>query len=174
MLKVLAAQSGQLLNVSALSRETNISQPTLYKYISLLEETFIIKRVTPFSHSPSVEISKNPKIFFLDSGLQSLLWLGDFQSTLLGNILETNIFSELVKLYGRGNINFWRTKSGQEVDFVITTNNQTLPIEVKTTFPPSLPRALKNFLSKYNLSQHRVVALSGTKSLPDYIWPWEI
>lgn len=174
MLKVLAAQSGQLLNISALSRETNISQPTLHKYVSLLEETFIIKRVTPFSHSPSVEISKNPKIFFLDSGLQSLLWLGDFQSTLLGNILETNIFSELVKLYGRGNINFWRTKSGQEVDFVITAHNQVLPIEVKTTFPASIPRALKNFSSKYNPSQHRVVALSGTKSLPDFIWPWEI
>lgn len=174
MLKVLSSQSGQLLNVASLSRETNISQPTLHKYLSILEETFIIKRVTPFSRSPSVEISKNPKIFFLDTGLQSLLWLGNFAPTILGNILETNIFSELVKRYGRGTIHFWRTKSGQEVDFVITTNNQILPIEVKKTFPTLLPRGLKNFLEKYTPKQYRIVSLSDTKYLPSSIWPWEI
>lgn len=174
MLKVLSSQSGQLLNVASLSRETGISQPTLLKYLSILEETFVIKRVTPFSRSPSVEISKNPKVFFLDSGLQSLLWLGDFPPAILGNIFETNVFSELVKRYGRGNIRFWRTKSGQEVDFIIINQNQPLPIEVKITFPSSVPRGLQNFLSKYKPGHHRVVALSGTKSIPNSIYPWEI
>lgn len=174
MLKVLSSQSGQLLNIASLSRETGISQPTLLKYLSILEETFVIKRITPFSHSPSVEISKNPKVFFLDSGLQSLLWLGDFPPTILGNIFETNVFSELVKRYGRVNIRFWRTKSGQEVDFIVINQNQPLPIEVKITFPSLVPRGIQNFLSKYKSGHHRVIALSGTKSIPNSIYPWEI
>lgn len=174
MLKILASQSGQLLSMKALSNEVDLSFVTVQKYISILEETYIIKLISPYSHSPSVEISKNPKIYFYDSGLLSILWLNNFQDTIIGNVFETNVFSELVKQYGRGNIHFWRTKSGQEVDFIITTNNQILPIEVKTTFPTSLPHGLQNFLSKYHPSQHRVVALSGIKSLPNFIWPWEI
>ena len=175
MLKVLAAQSGQLLNVSALSRETNISQPTLHKYLSILEETFIIKRIVPFSHSPSVEISKNPKIFFLDSGLQSLLWLGNFPTTLLGTIFETNVFSELVKLYGRGSIRFWRTKSGQEIDFVVEkTPGSLLPIEVKTNFQHFSPRTIRSFQNKYNTQDWKVIGLAGKKQSKNHIFPWEI
>lgn len=174
MLKVLSSQSGQLLNVASLSRETNISQPTLYKYLSLLEETFIIKRITPFSHSPSVEISKNPKIFFLDSGLQSLLWLGNFQSTMLGTILETNVFSELVKQYGRGNINFWRTKSGQEIDFILNLPSRLIAIEVKTNFQQFNARAMESFCGKYKTQDWKVVGLEGKKSSAHYCFPWEI
>lgn len=174
MLKVLSSQSGQLLNVASLSRETNISQPTLYKYLSILEETFIIKRITPFSHSPSVEISKNPKIFFLDSGLQSLLWLGDFRSTMLGTILETNVFSELVKKYGRENINFWRAKSGQEIDFILNLPSRLTAIEVKTNFQQFNGRAMESFCRKYKIPDWKVVGLNGDKTSKHFIFPWEI
>ena len=155
MLKVLSFQSGQLLNIAALSRETGISQPTIHKYLSILEETFIIKLITPYSHSPSVEISKNPKIFFLDSGLQSLLWLDGFAPTLLGNILETNIFSELVKLHGRHNIHFWRTKSGQKIDFIL---------DLPTGLTPT----------KYKSKPGLVVALLGTPKDQYYLYPWQL
>jgi len=173
-LKVLSSQSGQLLNVASLSRETGISQPTLHKYLSILEETFIIKRITPFSHSPSVEISKNPKIFFLDSGLQSLLWLGNFPPTLLGNLLETNVFSELVKLYGRHDIHFWRTKSGQEIDFILDLPPHLLPIEVKTNFQQYSSKHLAQFATKYQSKPGIVVALLGTPKNQYYLYPWQL
>lgn len=174
MLKVLSSQSGQLLNVAALSRETGISQPTIYKYLSILEETFIIKRVTPYSHSPSVEISKNPKIFFLDSGLQSLLWLDSFPSTLLGNILETNVFCELVKLYGRQNIRFWRTKSGQEIDFILDLPPSLVPLEVKTNFQQYSSKHLAQFANKYRSYPGKVVALLGHPQTEHYLYPWQL
>lgn len=174
LLHILAYQSGQLINYNSICTETKLSYPTLQKYLSILEETYIIKLLHPFSHSPSIEISKNPKIFFFDSGLQTLLWLGHFQNSIQGNIFETNIFGELVKRYGRSPIQFWRTKNGTEVDFVITNQNQPFPIEIKTTFPTFLPHGLKNFLSKYNPKQYHVVSLLGTKHLPNFIWPWEI
>ena len=175
MLKVLASQSGQILNVAALSRETTISQSTLHKYLSILEETFVIKRVTPFSHSPSVEISKNPKIFFLDSGLQSLLWFGNFQTTLLGNVFETNVFSELVKKYGRRNIHFWRNKQQKEIDFIIEKDDLSiLPIEVKTNFAQFSLKSINNFLKKYKLDKFNVVGLEGRKDKDYFKYPWEI
>ena len=175
MLKVLASQSGQILNVAALSRETTISQSTLHKYLSILEETFVIKRVTPFSHSPSVEISKNPKIFFLDSGLQSLLWFGNFQTTLLGNVFETNVFSELVKVYGRNNIHFWRNKQQKEIDFIVEMDDLSiLPIEVKTNFAQFSLKSINNFLKKYKLDKFNVVGLEGRKDKDYFKYPWEI
>ena len=174
LLKVLAAQSSQILDISSLSRETTISFATLQKYLSILEETFVIKRVNPYSKSPSVEVSKNPKIFFLDSGLQSILWLNNFQSTILGSILETNIFAELMKKHGRQNIYFWRTKTHLEIDFIIETAESLLPVEVKTSLRQFNSRAIKSFISKYNVSQWKVIGLEGEKKSDNEVYPWEI
>lgn len=175
MLKILASQSGQILNMPSLSREANLSLPTLQKYLSILEETYVIKLVTPFSNSPSVEISKNPKIFMYDSGLQSILWLNNFQSTLVGSIFETNIFGELAKKYGRNNIHFWRNKRQKEIDFIIEKDDLSiLPIEVKTNFAQFSQKSLNTFLKKYKITKFKVVGLMGEKDKDYYIYPWKI
>lgn len=175
MLKVLASQSGQLLDMSSLSRETAISFPTLQKYLTILEETFVIKRVSPYSKSPSVEISKNPKIFFFDSGLQSILWFSAFQETLLGSIFETNVFGELVKKYGRCSVHFWRTKSRQEIDFVVEgADGSVVPIEVKTNFQQFNSRAIEVFRKKYHVQDWKVVGLGGDRIASHDYFPWEI
>ena len=174
MLKVMASQSGQLLDLASLSRETTISFPTLQKYITILEETFVIKRVSPYSKSPSVEISKNPKIFFFDSGLQSILWFNSFQKTLLGSIFETNIFGELVKKFGRSAIHFWRTKTRQEIDFIVEhSNGSVLPIEVKINFQRFNPKAIETFARKYNVRNWKVIGLEGSKLSRNGFFPWE-
>lgn len=174
MLKILASQSGQLLSMKALSNEIDTAFATLQKYLSILEETYIIKLVSPYSRSPSVEISKNPKIYFYDSGLLSILWLNNFQDAIIGNILETNIFSELVKLYGRHNIHFWRTKSGQEIDFILSDSSHLIPIEVKTTFQQFNARPMKSFCGKYKVKDWKVVGLEGVKTTENDIYPWEL
>jgi len=174
MLKVLASQSGQLLDLASLSRETTISFPTLQKYLNILEETFVIKRVSPYSKSPSVEISKNPKIFFFDSGLQSILWFSSFQGTLLGSIFETNIFGELVKKFGRSAIHFWRTKTRQEIDFIVEdSNGSILPIEVKINFQRFNQKAIETFSRKYTVHNWKVIGLEGNKLPRNGCFPWE-
>lgn len=174
LLYVLASQSSNLINMASLSKETNISFPTLQKYLSILEETYVIKLVPPYSKNASVEISKNPKIFFYDSGLVSMLWLQMFQKTLLGPIFETNIFGEIVKHYGRFSVYFWRTKHKQEIDFIIKTEKQLLPIEVKNSFNQFSQTAIKSFLNKYHLTDWRVIALEGKKKGNHYLFPWQI
>lgn len=175
MLKILASQSGQLLDATSLSRETTISFSTLQKYLTVLEETFVIKRVSPYSKSPSVEISKNPKIFFFDSGLQSLLWLNNFQDAPMGSVFETNIFSELVKKYGRHSIHFWRTKTHMEIDFVIENNDgSVLPLEAKINFGRFESRAMDAFTKKYKVPDWGVIGLEGKKLAQKGLYPWEI
>lgn len=174
MLYVLASQSGQLLDMAALSRETALSFPTLKKYLAILEETFVCKLVSPYSKSPSVEISKNPKVFFYDSGLQSLLWFKNFQQTILGTVFETNIFAELVKKFGRNAIHFWRTKARQEIDFIVEQDNSVLPIEVKINFQGFNTQAIKAFGRKYRIENWQIVGLVGEKRGENYIFPWQI
>ena len=174
LLFVLASQSANLINLSSLSRETNISFPTLQKYLSILEETYVIKLLTPFSKSPSMEISKNPKVFFYDSGLVSILWLQSFQKTILGSIFETNIFAELVKTHGLPPLHFWRTKAKQEIDFILNNEQQLIPIEVKINFNQLSQSAIKSFLGKYDISNWLAVALEGDKKDGHYIYPWQI
>jgi len=174
MLKVLASQSGKLLDMAALSRETAISFPTLQKYLSILEETFVIRRVSPYSKSPSVEISKNPKLFFYDSGLVSLLRFNGFQKMLLGEVFETSVFGELVKKYGRRAIYFWRTKVGAEIDFVVESGGEIIPMEVKTNFQRFDSRAMESFKNKYKTGDGKAVGLEGDK-LPNIgAFPWGI
>lgn len=174
LLAVLAANSGQLLNVRKISKEIGLSVPTVEKYLSILEETLVIKLLKPYSKNPLVEISKNPKVFFYDSGLMSFLWLKTFSKDLVGNILETSVFGELVKRYGRRNINFWRTKAKQEIDFIITKGNRLVPVEVKTNLNGFEARAMNSFVEKYKIDKYWVAGLSGEKMRNQDRWVWEI
>ena len=69
LLKVLASQSGQLVNNTQLSNVCNLATATIKNYLSILEETYILKLVYPFSSSAKVEVVKSPKVFFYDTGL---------------------------------------------------------------------------------------------------------
>ena len=178
MLYVLASRSGQLMNLAGLSRETGISIKTLRKYLSILEATYVLKLVSPFSKSPSVEISKNPKVFFYDSGLLSMLRYRSFQKTILGEVFETNVFGELVKKYGKDDIHFWRTKSKQEIDFILgdpfIEDKEIIPIEVKVNFGRFKMKPIKSFQSKYKVKNYKVVSLEGEKVNKHYVYPWEL
>lgn len=174
LIRLLAHQSGSQVNYASLCSTCRISYPTLQKYLNILEETYIIKLVHPYSKSPDVEISKAPKIFFFDSGLQSLLWLDQFSVNLQGNIFETNIFSELVKKYGRSDIRYWRTKNGTEVDFVLNNQSRPLAIEVKSTFPAVMPAGVGSFLARYQSADSRVVSLLGMRPREGFVYPWEL
>ena len=63
-----------------------------------------------------------------------MLWLKKLQKENIGNMLETSIFSELVKRIGKENINYWRNKNANEIDFIINIGGEITPIEVKSNF----------------------------------------
>jgi predicted AAA+ superfamily ATPase len=95
-------------------------------------------------------------------------------TTIIGYIFETSIFIELIKLYGKDNIFYWRTKDKKEIDFILKKNNKLLPIKAKLNFASSNLSAIKYFLKHYNLQLHNIVALLGSPTIPEHIYPWNL
>ncbi len=165
LLEVLASQSGKLLNVLEISNTLKISRETVLEYLDLLENTFIIKRITPFYKNLRSELSKNPKIFFLDTGMMHLLWLKEFPRVVLGDAFETFVFLELMK--SNKEINFWRTTNKQEIDFIIK-NKELHAVEVKYNFQNMNNSSLRFFSEKYKCKT-TTIGLKGEKR-GKYIW----
>lgn len=174
LLKVLSSQSGQLLNVAELSRKCNIAVQTIESHLFLLENTYIIKLVSPFSTNSLVEVIKSPKVFFYDTGLLQMLQSKKLQRIDQGSIFETSIFSELVKKFGQEKINFWRNKNQNEIDFILQKKDGILPIEVKNNFRNFRKTSMSFFCEKYELKDYKVVSIEGEKRGKEYIYPWEI
>ena len=90
---LLAAQSSNLLNIAELSNTCDLSRPTVERYLFLLEQTYVIKIVRPYSRNLRAELTKTPKIFLCDTGLMQMLWLKRLQQEVLGPVFETSVFS---------------------------------------------------------------------------------
>ncbi|MFH1030679.1 MAG: ATP-binding protein [bacterium] len=173
LLEVLASQSGSLLEIKELSDTVNLAAQTVGNYLFILENTYIIKMVRPFHKNIRSELFKTAKIFFYDSGLAQMLWLKRLQKEILGSVFETNIFGQLVKLYGKENILYWRTTDKKEIDFIIKKDNKILPIEAKLNFAGFNKTASEYFCEKYN-TDYAVTALDGEPTDIHYKYPWEI
>jgi len=173
LLEVLAAQSGQLLNVAELSNTTHIAKQTIEKYLFIMENTYILKLVRPFSGNIRSELFKLPKIFFYDTGIMQMLWLKGLQKELIGNVFETGIFAELVKKHDKDSVYYWRTKDKKEIDFIIKIKKDLLPVEVKLSFEQFRPTAISYFTEKYGLKKYKVVGLDGKPKNEFQVYPWE-
>ena len=138
LLQVLAYQIGNIISYSEISRKLGLSIPTVQRYIDIFEQSFLLYRLYPFSKNKRDEIGRAPKIYFWDVGLRNAL-ITDFQKPQLRNdlgaLFENFIISEIKKeisykgLYYR--VNYWRTKSGSEVDLVLSDPNELIGVEIK-------------------------------------------
>ena len=135
LIKLLAAFSGKELNISQLATETHLHKQTLEHYLDALESSYIIKIIQPFHKNLSSELRKTPKCYFLDNGIRNFL-VSNFSDaefrTDRGELLENFVFSQLQKKADPlTQINFWRTKTKQEIDFILRKENKLFALEVK-------------------------------------------
>ena len=179
LLEVLSAQSGNLLNLTEISNTCSLARETVENYLFLLEQTYIIRLVRPFSRNIRSEITKTPKVFFYDTGLMQMLWLKRLQQEVMGSVFETGIYSELVKIYGTSQINFWRTQEKKEIDFIVRLPTAAIPIEAKIHFPRNIPPVLHTFVDAYppqvkSPAGYRLVSLEGEPGEEGMIYPWQL
>jgi predicted AAA+ superfamily ATPase len=174
LLEVLSSQSGNILNVYEISNLSQLSKQTVEKYLFILENTYIIRRLKPFSGNLRNELFKSPKIFFYDTGLMQILWLKSLQKEIIGNVFETAIFSELAKKFSGDCVFYWRTTDKKEIDFILKEKEKILPIEVKLNFEQFKPLAIRYFSERYCVSDYRVVSLYGEVKDKFSIYPWQL
>jgi predicted AAA+ superfamily ATPase len=174
LLEVLASQSGNLLNVSELCTTCSLSRETVERYLFLLEQTYIIRLVRPYSCNLRSELTKTPKIFFYDTGLMQMLWLKQLQKEILGSVFETSIYAELIKAHGTDNVFYWRTQDKKEVDFVLRSGKNVIPIEAKLSFPRNVPTSIHTWKESFGVEDYLVVGLNGTPVETEFIHPWQL
>lgn len=170
LIRLLALQIGSLVNCQELATALRISRLTVERYLFMLENTFIIKRVSPFFSNKRKEIVKMPKYFFLDLGLRNQI-IRNFEKLEMrsdaGFLIENAIFISLNNhLKVLEELKFWRTKSGNEVDFVVDTQKRwAVEVKYQERERPLIPRGIYYFRDRYQPAGMVVI----TKNLLDRV-----
>lgn len=175
LVRILASQAGNLVNISELSGTLGLSAQTVKDYLWYLEKTFVIQKVTPFTTNIRKEITKAAIYYFIDLGLKnySVNQFGSAGSSSLppqGFLFQNFVFNYLkevlIEKSSSTTIHFWRTQDKAEVDFVVNTGSEVIPVEVKYTNLKKLEttRSFKSFLSEYKPKKAFIVHLG--KSYP--------
>ncbi len=153
LLTLLAAQIGCLLEKQNLSVNTELGRVALQNRLDLLENTFVLKLIPPYFTNKIKELTRNPKVYLIDTGLRNLL-LDNFpakpQTKDFGLLTENFVVIELLKkLKVTEKIYFWRIRQGQEVDIILKRETKLIPIEVKGGNQTTIPTGLKAFIRAY-------------------------
>ena len=149
-----AGRTGQLLSLSSLANDLGVSHNTLKSWLSVLQASFIIKLIQPFSKNINKRVVKTPKLYFLDVGLACYLLgidnLNELRThPLRGALFESLVVSECLKYrYNAGrrsNLYFFRDRSGNEVDLMLKHGDRYAALEIKSaqTFHSDFTKGLK-------------------------------
>jgi uncharacterized protein len=179
LLRLLAARSGQLLVGNALASKISISAKTILRYLGLLEEVFLIKRIPAWSRNLTSRAVGTPKLAFVDSGIAANLVSADARSLLrpagpFGPLMEGFVLMELARQLTwsqeRAELFHYRTKDKVEVDAVLENRRgQVIGIEIKaaSTVRPDDFKGLRHLSDR--LGDDLIAGLvlyTGTQTLP--------
>ncbi len=147
LLTMLAHSQGGLANHSRLGASLGVNSQTVRRYIDILEQTFLLRRLTPFFRNVGKRLVKSPKLYLTDSGMvHHLLGIGS-ESTLAshpirGQSWESFVIEDIARrerlAHPPSQLFFWRTAAGAELDLVIERDGRRYGVEVKTA-PGSSP-----------------------------------
>jgi hypothetical protein len=149
LFKILASQIGNLVNSSELASTLGVSKTAIDNYLYVMQKSFHIVLLKPFFKNIRKELTKMPKVFFLDLGLRNF-FKGNFDPYHVredkGPLLENAVLRQLLEKYDLEQIRFWRTINKKEIDFII---DEKLGLEVKSQIRDIKLKNYKAFLSQY-------------------------
>lgn len=162
--RLCAIRTGQVLNLSDLARDCDISPPTAKHWLSILQQTYLVHLVEPFYENLSSRIRKAPKLYFVDVGMAAyLMGFRSAQALLgapqLGALFETLVVGEFLRTTSnRGEVPehcYLEVKSGFEVDLLVRSENRWNAFEIKYTRTPSpkLTHQLKKLREKIGVEK---------------------
>ena len=147
LLELLMAQSGGIFEATPLARACEVSRPTIATYLAVLEATFVMHVVRPYALSGAAEIVAAPRVYGFDTGFvcHHRGW-HQLRREDCGPLWEHLVLNELHAHYGRAPVHYWRTKHGNEIDFVLARRGHPPPPS-SASGPPtaSTPPATRRF-----------------------------
>ena len=174
---LLAGRIGQVVNMTSLANETGVSSQTIGEWISILEASFLVFRLTPYFSNISKRLVKSPKIYFTDVGLAAYL-LGlenaaqvardPLRGQLFENLVVADVLKQVLNSGKEPRLSFLRTGKGFEIDLLIREGMASRPVEIKSamTYRPSLAANLRVYSRAEANSVHPTLVYDG-ESHPD-------
>lgn len=152
LLRLLAFQVGSQVSIHELGKQLALNRETIERYLYLLEQSFVIYRLSAFSRNLRKEVSKSDKFYFFDNGIRNIII--DNMNLLkgrndVGSLWENYILTERKKflLFNRQHANayFWRTYTGSEIDYIEEQNTELFAYEIKfSKVKGNLPKTWQN------------------------------
>ncbi len=173
LMRAACLRMGQLLNQTEIGRDVSLAQPTVHRYLNLLETSYLLVRLPAYAVNRTKRLIKSPKLYWGDTGL-ALHLAGDEAPG--GAHLENLVLHDLLAWrdarLDRAEVFYWRTAVGEEVDLVIEAGGRLLPIEIKATGRPRLGDAkhLRTFRAEYG-KKARAGLLLHTGSTLEWLAP---
>lgn len=159
---LLAARAGNKIDYTKLASVTGINRQKVAAYINLLEYTYLIYQIRPFTHNLDKEISQQAKLYFSDTGILNSLAGSQLSS---GQLFENAIASQL---YPMGELRYYQKKTGQEIDFILDGKTA---IEVKESALQNDYQVLQQRAVNISLTDMKLVGRYPAKSsLKNFIW----
>jgi len=175
LFKLLASQVGSLLNSSELSGTLGVSKTAIDNYLYTMRKSFHIAIVKPFFKNLRKELTRMPKVYFMDLGLRNF-FVNNFKAFQMrmdkGLLLENVVFRQLLETYDDTKIRFWRTIQQNEVDFIV---DEKLAFEVKVSLRRFQKQQYKIFLNTYPDIKFSLVS-SEKEKIPGFrvLEAWDI
>lgn len=173
LMRAASLRLGQLVNQTELGRDVALPQPTVHRWLNLLETSYLLVRLPAYAVNRTKRLIKAPKIYWSDTGV-ALHLAGSDEPT--GAHLENIVLHDLLawrdSRLDRAEIGYWRTAGGEEVDFVIESEGSLLPIEVKASARPRLADAshLRSFRAEYGKKTRAGLLLHTGSTLDSLQW----
>ena len=157
LLTMLAHAQGGMANLSQFAGALGVSQPTVHRYIDILEQSFLLRRLSPYFRNVGKRLVKAPKLYLRDTGLlHHLLNIGSHavldNHPIRGASWETFVLEDVLRresvLHPHSQAHFWRTAGGAEVDLLLERADGLHALEIKTAraTSPQLARSLRAIL----------------------------
>jgi len=155
VIKLLALHAGNSINFSNLTTICGISRRTLERYLFILESAFVIRLINPFYKNKIKEVTKMPKLYFMDTGIRNII-VGDLNSLGerrdSGSLVENSVFLMLLASKDPlDEIYYWRTKAGAEMDFVLKGDTlRGYEVKYRPFKETKISRSTRSFINEYS------------------------
>lgn len=161
--RMLAHTHAQVFNSSKLSESLGVSYHTVRTYLSILEQTFLVRTLSPYEANIKKRLVKSPKVYIRDSGLlHTLLEIESFDKLLgnpsFGSSWEGFVIENILVEMPRWRPFFYRTATGVEIDLILEKGNQKIAIECKASKAPKIGKGFRAALKQLSINEAWIIA----------------